>query len=337
MIPRSRLALVVAALAATSACTATDSGPRPTEPSRPRLAGDGQDFEFEVRKNIVFQKHDGLPALRLDLYVPDCPGPHPVVVVVPGGAWRFGNRRHPDVMTFSRALVREGVAAAAISYRRAPQHPHPAQIEDCRAAVQYLRAHAEELGIDPTRLAAIGASAGGHLASLLATQDDQARASAATAVARASTKPCCVVSLCAPMDLAWRQDEQPTGLQLRLVSDLFGLDVEDVRRAGVAGYVGELTTRARNASPQTFVDAEDPPFLIVHGTRDEIVPVGQGRRMHRALQQAGVPSTYVEERDSGHVGFFVQINPAEWNSDSAPVFWKAARRFLRLHLLGIAD
>lgn len=317
-----RLLAIVGTLAA---CEATRPS-RPLEPASPavppaapsRLAG--TEFEFTIEKAIQYKKHPRIPALRLDLYRPECAGPHPTVAVFPGGAWKFGNRHHPDATTLARALAREGIAAASVSYRRTAQAPHPAQIEDCRSAFHFLRDNAQRFDLDASRIGVMGASAGGHLAALLGATETP------------DSRPRCVVGLCAPLDFGRNDEEEVTGLQLSLLSDLFGLDKSRADELGVEGFLDELHNRAVEASPIHFVDSGDPPFLLVHGAQDTIVPVGHSRRMHAKLIEAGVRCDYVEVPDSGHIGFFVRANPAEWR-DQPPRFWNAIKLFLAEELL----
>ncbi len=151
----------------------------------------GHEFDIEKEAHVVYAVR-GETSLELSLWRPRCPGPHPVALVVHGGGWRRGDRDFADAYKLARALAREGIAAASISHRLAPRFVHPAQLEDCRSAMLFLRTHAREFDLDPTCIAAIGASSGGHLAALLATCDD---------TTRATTGPDCVVTICAPFDL----------------------------------------------------------------------------------------------------------------------------------------
>ena len=124
------------------------------------------EFEFDIEENVVYSTVDA-SELLLDAYVPSGGIDRPAVLVVHGGAWRMGNRK--QLQGYARALAKKGFVCFAIDYRLAPRHKFPAQIEDCRSAVQWIRRNAREYSIDVKRLGAIGYSAGGHLVSLLAT------------------------------------------------------------------------------------------------------------------------------------------------------------------------
>src|SRR5262245_48121154 len=120
--------------------------------------------EVRVREGITYATHGG-EDLQLDLALPDGEGPFPAILFIHGGGWAGGNRNAfgPAI----RDLAQRGFVAATASYRFAPRHPWPAQIDDVRAALHWLRAHAAEFAIDRYRIGAAGASAGGHLSLLL--------------------------------------------------------------------------------------------------------------------------------------------------------------------------
>src|SRR5215510_9833699 len=127
-------------------------------------AAAGQESEIRVERDIVYGKGDQMD-LQLNLAIPKGKGPFPAVVCIHGGGWYRGQRQDMDFMT--ELLARRGFVAATVSYRLVSTARFPAQIEDCKAAVRWLRANAAKYHIDPDRIGAIGPSAGGHLACLL--------------------------------------------------------------------------------------------------------------------------------------------------------------------------
>ena len=138
-----------------SACTGGNSGgPSAPVPVPPR-----------VELGIVYASPDGVP-LKLDAYLPGSPGPHPGVILIHGGAFRTGGRGWETYL--ATALVDAGFAAFSVDYRLAPEFPFPAAVDDVLAAVAWVRAHAAEYGVDSREIGAIGESAGGHLAAMLA-------------------------------------------------------------------------------------------------------------------------------------------------------------------------
>lgn len=278
----------------------------------------GSEFRFERRSGLVYAEREG-PALRLDLYVPDCEGPHPAALVIHGGGWKTGGRAILDAAVLARALAREGIAAASISYRLAPQSDHPAQIEDCRAAFDWLQEHADDLALDRERIAAVGASAGGHLAALLGTQQRPPPAA----------RPKCVVAICAPFDLLPVPGKAAHSIQIECVADLLGLDEVD----DIANKLALLQQRGRDASPLHRVSAGDVPMLMIDGAKDWVVEPRQAERMAEALTAAGVRHEHFRLEDGGHCEFLL-AGSRDWTTEP-PSFWRATRRFLRRELLGV--
>jgi len=214
-------------------------------------------------------------ALQLDLVRPSTPGPHPTVLLVHGGAWRRGHRQH--MTSTMHAFAAQGYAAASVDYRLADglRSVFPGPVSDLRCAVRTLRERAPELGLDARRFAAVGFSAGGHLASMLATASDVDDLDDGTCpVDHGSVALQAAVSFYGPYDLR---------APLRVGPGADG---------AIRNLLGVSRTRdparATLASPITHVDRDDPPMLLVHGLRDRIVEVDQTRRMRRALEQAGV-------------------------------------------------
>jgi arylsulfatase A-like enzyme/predicted esterase len=226
-------------------------------------------------------------SLLLDLYLPagdagtkpvekKCP----VVLWIHGGGWKHGSKEQCPLVW----LAGEGVAVASINYRYSWQARWPAQIDDCRAAVAWLRREATTYGIDPERIVVGGASAGGHLAALLGT--------AGTAAAPVQG----VIDLFGPSDLLTMPpnmpgpDRTPEDLAASHGAKLLG------------GPVHERPDLARAASALFHVSSDDPPFLIIHGDTDPLVPLDQSRRLDDALGKAGVSSTLVVLPGAGHGG-----------------------------------
>src|SRR3990172_320618 len=215
--------------------------------------------------------------LHLDLRLPSGTPPFPVVVWVHGGAWQGGNkslsRGHHALQQRDR-----GYAVASIEYRLSGEAIFPAQIQDCKAAIRWLRANAVRYGLDPGRIAAWGSSAGGHLVALLGTaagvadlQDPVQGNASQTDVVQA------VVDWYGPTDFQ------------QLSGGHHDTDSPESRLLG--GDIDDCPERVALASPLTYVDPGDPPFLIQHGSRDGTVDPNQSALLHAALLAAGVPST----------------------------------------------
>jgi acetyl esterase/lipase len=228
---------------------------------------------------------------RLDLYVPAGGANLPLIINVHGGAFRMGSKEDGVPVEY----LTEGYAVASINYRLSQHATFPAQIEDCKAAVRWLRANAGEYGLDPDRFAAWGASAGGHLAAMLGTTSDTPEFAVGPNL-DASSRVQAVVDYFGPTDfLQMDAHRLPNGQ----VHD--GADSPESRLVG--GAIQENRERTVRANPITYVTAGDPPFLICHGDQDPLVPHHQSELLKAALEQAGVPVTFYTVRGAGHGGF----------------------------------
>ncbi|MDD5265172.1 MAG: alpha/beta hydrolase [Candidatus Bipolaricaulis sp.] len=246
----------------------------------------------ETLHDIEYAVVDGI-SLALDLVLPDAPSarPAPVVVYIHGGAWISGDK---DPSRASEVLGPR-YAVASVNYRLAQQAPFPAQIHDCKAAVRWLRAHAAIYGIDPHRIGAWGPSAGGHLAALLGTSDGIAELEGTVGDSiGVSSRVQAVCDSFGPIDLVTLVD--PTG-------DVdVGAAYSPVGRL-LGGPRDEHTELARLASPITHIDETDPPFLILHGDADDVVPYSQSVAFHQALAAAGVDASLYLVGRGAHGGF----------------------------------
>jgi acetyl esterase/lipase len=229
------------------------------------------DLDVEVRDNIVYGTGGGRD-LTFNLAKPkDVNGPLPVVVMIHGGGWAGGNK---DVHnSHIRDFAQRGYASITVGYRLVPEARFPAQVEDCKCAVRYLRAHADDLGIDSERIGAIGFSAGAHLSMILGTMDNGDGLEGDGGWADQSSKVQAVVAYFGPTDFTLEYPEESR----RIVKEF--LD----------GTMAEKPDVYRRASPITYVNAGDAPLLIFQGTRDRLVPHEQAIVMIDRLSQAGVP------------------------------------------------
>jgi len=294
-----------------------------TTPSKP--------FEYEVQRNLVYAvrpgRGDRQRSMKLDLYVPKGKGPWPVVVALPGGGWRFSSRRMSEVPLICRAFAREGIAAAAVSYRTAPANPWPAQFLDTGRAIQWLRANAKRYGLDPARIMTTGTSAGGHLASSVGTKDDLQDKSSDDPVSRQSSRPCCVVGFSAPTWLEPEADKNAGDLQVRLVHGLVGLRNEDDPKE-----VEKALGRAKDASPVVHATRDDVPHLLIHGKNDRIVPFSQAIYLRKHLQKVGVSCEVVEVQDRGHGSYLGLMRNPDRFFKTPPDWWLRIRTFVHRNL-----
>lgn len=227
-------------------------------------------------------------ALYLDILRPKEPAekPLPVIVFIHGGAWRAGNKAAglPRLVPFVASGKYVGVS---VGYRLSDEAVWPAQIHDCKAAIRYLRANAEKLGIDPEKIGVWGPSAGGHLVALLGTSGGVEELEGDCGSPGQSSRVSCVVDFCGPSDFT-RILRLPGGAAPEAVTALLGGPLEQKRAEAIA------------ASPVTHATRDDPPFLIVHGTQDTTVPISQAEVLYERLKQAGVDVTFVKIEGGGH-------------------------------------
>lgn len=244
-------------------------------------------------RNLVY---DELPSqqLLLDLYRPDTDRIVPVVVYFHSGGWHSGSKDHCQLQW----LTRYGLAVASVGYRLLPVHRFPVQVQDAKTAVRFLRAHADDFGLDRERFAAAGMSAGAYLACMLGLTHGHAVLDAPPARTQAdmshpglpgsradysaqSTKVHAVVNYGALVDFPAIQ-----GLASRR-----GRRAERSPEGRLLGHaVAADPDRARLASPMYHIHSDAPPFLHLHGDVNEVTPIDQTRKFHAALQEAGVHS-----------------------------------------------
>ena len=240
-----------------------------------------------VMRNIPYVAN-GAPRQNFDLHLPGPKGgqPFPLIVWIHGGAWKLGSKDWNNV-TY---LLKHGYAIASIDYRFSTEAAFPAQIQDCNTALNFILAHAADYGIDPKRFVVAGGSAGGHLALLLG----MARRNFG---ADPSIKPMAILDFFGPADFTKLLDDLKA-----IHSDQGVKDYEDAVPKLLGASVEQAPDKAKTASPITYVSAESPPVLIIHGGKDPAVPTDQSRRLHDALDKAGVINQLVVVADAGHDG-----------------------------------
>ncbi len=272
------------------------------------LAGD-----IKVLKDFNYAGNDN-PRQKLDLYLPETPtdAPRPLVVFIHGGAWAGGSKA--DARGVLSLLLTDNLyAGASLGYRLTDEARWPAQIYDVKAALRWLKKHANEHGYDADRIALFGISAGGHLVSLLGTSGGVKELEGSVGDTSLDTpRVRCVINFCGPANF-------PTfpGKGSTIDPD----DPEGVIAKFFGGPMKDHPDIATAASPLTYVSKDDSPFLHLHGTKDNLVPYEQALEFDAALEKAGVSSTLLTGRDAGHV-FFSQEMIGH------------LRAFLAHHLLG---
>jgi acetyl esterase/lipase len=241
----------------------------------------------------------GYRPLQLDLWVPATDAPAPLVVWVHGGGFMFGDRRIlPETFRPNQvfdALLDAGLAVATIDYRHALEAPFPAQLQDAKAAVRYLRTFADDLGISTEKIGAIGESAGGHIVAALGLTAHRADLEGTHGVLGRSSAVQAVVDWYGVADLTTMpRAALPPEVAAKLPPELVTPPEEQLTR-GLGG------SALADASPITHVTPDAPPFLLVHGTADWLVPFAQSEALHAALTAAGVDARLVPVEGAQHI------------------------------------
>lgn len=232
--------------------------------------------EIRIISDVIYGEADGKPLL-LDLALPTQPVEKlPIVLYIHGGAWLWGDKAEPtESGLFVRHFAMHGYFSVSINYRFSNEAKYPAQLHDAKAAVRWIRANAESYGADPERIGVFGHSAGGHLAALLGTTENVKELEGLSENLGISCSVQAVATWSAPVDF----------LQM-LVG--FHDSPESMESLLIGGYVREHPDKAKRASPLSYVTDAAPPFFIIHGTEDEIVPFNQAEILHAALLNSSI-------------------------------------------------
>jgi acetyl esterase/lipase len=228
---------------------------------------------------------------KLDLFLPAKGTNLPLIINIHGGAFRAGTKSDGVPLPY----LAKGSAVASIGYRLSQHAVFPAQIDDCKAAVRWLRANAAKYGLDPDQFAAWGASAGGHLSAMLGTAGDVKEFDAGEHL-EVSSRVQAVVDYFGPTDFLQMDTHRLPNGQLH---DPAGSPESQL----VGGAIQENKEKTKRANPVTYVTKADPPFLIVHGDSDPLVPHHQSELLASALEKAGVPVTFYTVKGAGHGRF----------------------------------
>ena len=265
--PVRRTALALSALAAILFAMPIARYPRDTPFSATTLLAGVDLGQSRVTRGVRFGVAEGV-TLTVDIYQPLAGGPAPAIVQIYGGAWQRGAPGNDAV--FAARLASRGYVVFAIDYRHAPAWKWPAQLDDVRAALTWVRAHAGEYGADASKLALFGRSAGSQLAMVAGLQDPGVSA---------------IVSYYGPVNLTrgWREPPRPDPIGSR-----------DVLEALLGGTPDQVPDRYVQASPISYVSARAPRTLLIYGSKDHIVQPQYGRSLHEALSAAGAQSALIE-------------------------------------------
>jgi acetyl esterase/lipase len=277
-----------------------------------------KDIKFE--QNIAYVSA-GDPAEVLDLYLPEKPAdkPLPLVVWIHGGGWHSGSKSG----CYAAYLAREGYVVASVEYRFSQKALFPAQIQDCQAAIRWLRANSKAYHIDPEHIGASGDSAGGHLVALLETSGGKKAFPAIGGNEDQSDRVQAVCDWYGPTDFNTVMAQAAADHN---VKSAIKFNTPDDPYSDLIGVkLGEDPVKGDAVSPVHYVSKDNPPILIMHGTRDALVPFAQSEEFVAALQKAGVDVTLQKFPNAGHGG----------RAFSLPAVKKLMKDFFDKNLKGI--
>ncbi len=255
------------------------------KPETPKLPDD-----VVMLRNLPYGTGGGRP-LTMHLLKPKKPLRQyaPVIVFIHGGAWYEGGK--DDGLSHLTRFVQRGYIGATIDYRLTGEAIFPAQIEDCKCAIRYLRAHSVEYGLDPDHIGVWGESAGGHLAALLGVSLNDKSLEGKGGLEKYSSRVQAVVDCYGPTDL----------LKIgRYPSEIKHDAADSAESRLIGGPIQENKDKAIKASPITYVGKDSPPFLILHGDKDPIVPLNQSELLASALKKAKIEVTFYVVKGGGH-------------------------------------
>jgi acetyl esterase/lipase len=256
--------------------------------------------------DVTYSTLPGFRPLAIDIYMPKRAGaPKPLILYIHGGGWMGGHTRQSAAFSNFPAvlakLAREGFVVASLEYRLSGEAPFPAQLQDARAAIRFLKINATKYGLDPSRVGVWGGSAGGHLAALTALS---------CGATNLDPAPAAPGSECVQAAVTWYGVFDFGPMLARQTGAPGNAALNPAENALLRCTPATCTTEAvRAVSPTSYIDAKDPPFLLIHGEKDAVVPVAQSRDAEAAMKAAGmtVGSLYIPGVDHSWIG----ATPAE--------------------------
>ncbi len=270
-----------------------------------------------VHRDLIYGRV-GERELPLDLYLPpDTSSAVPVVIWIHGGGWRGGSKGNGG-----RALnmTKRGFAVVDVEYRLSGEALFPAQIEDCKTAVRWVRANAKKYNLDPDRIGAWGSSAGGHLVAMMGLTHDE-NVFETDDHSQYSSQVQVICNWFGPTDFLRMND-----FEGRIDHD--AADSPESRLIG--GPIQENKEKVAAANPITYVSKNDPPMLIMHGEKDQSVPYNQSELLYAAMQKVGLDVTLYKVVNADH-GF------RNATQDSAASLFEMSAQFLEKHLKSQTD
>ncbi|MEI6481110.1 MAG: alpha/beta hydrolase [Candidatus Saccharibacteria bacterium] len=264
--------------------------------------------QYTIKKDITYCSPEGSPQL-LDLYSPqDGAIKHPLIIHVHGGSWVSGAKSDDSMIDVITSLAEKGFAVASINYRLAPNSKFPAQIQDVKCAIRFMRSNANTYKVNPGKIGLLGESAGGHLSALAGVSQNVSDFESSE-YAGVSDSVSVIVDLFGPANLVSFTQGSPLLL------------------TALPSFLGSYSPIA--ASPTSYIDASDPPFLLIHGDSDTLVPLAQSQELLAKLQSAGVESSLITVVNAGHG---LELSRGDAISPSMDQIKASAVSFFKSHL-----
>lgn len=256
-------------------------------------------FSQEQWLNINYT-NDGTEYHNMDIYLPDNGEPtHKAIIIIYGSAWFANNLKGMAYQAMGKPLLENGFAVISINHRSSMDAPYPAQIHDVKAAIRFIRANADQYHIDDSFIGITGFSSGGHLASLAGVTNNLSEYTVADTTMNlegslgdytsTSSSVDAVVDWFGPVDLA-NMDNNCTEFK----------DANSPEAAMINGNPADQPSTIALLSPVTFVDETDPPFLVIHGDADNVVPHCQSELFSGLLDKAGILADFITVEGGGH-------------------------------------
>lgn len=273
--------------------------------------------EPTVQSNVVYGMYSGA-ALLMDVHKPANPNGYGVLFISGSGwttplaysSWQL--KENAQSLQYAKPLVDAGFTVFTINHRSLPRFKYPAAIEDAQRAVRFIRHHAKRFGIRPDKIGASGGSSGGHLVSILGTTDGKGNPNDPDPVERESAKVQAVVARAAPTNLIAASNNPFTGIYIP---------------PGQADKASLEYKTLHDASPISYISADDPPFLLMHGTADTTVLPSQSVDFEKALKAAGLTTKLILVEGGGH-------GPSFPGAKNPPDYMGEMVSWLRQHLIG---
>ena len=243
-----------------------------------------------VHRDIAYVTN-GHPRQKLDLYLPKGAENLPLMILIHGGAFREGDKAEENAAQW----ITQGYAVASVNYRFSGDAVFPAQIEDVKAAIRWLRANAKRHGYDPDRFGARGSSAGGYLVTMLGTTGGTTKFDVGEHL-EVSSRVQAVADRYGPTDFLQMDAHRLPGGPVNNTPDSPASEL-------IGGNIADNRDKVARANPINYVTKECPPFIIIHGDSDPLVPHHQSELLAAALEEAGVPVTLHTVAGGGHGGF----------------------------------